>query len=241
MSPLPRPLCALAQRSPAFRFARRRRRQLPRRARASAASGCCASRTSTRRARAPARPTRSWPTSRPSACEWDGPVLRQSDRFDAYAEAIERLRRAGALRRMPLQPVCPRRACPRMQSRPDRHGRGTVPPAGLPAAQMPTRARARAAPAGAGRGRRIRRPQPGPAGSRRARPRSATSCCSVATACLPTSWPSSSTTPHRASPTSCAAATCSRARRGRSLLQRAPGPAGRAIPAFATCRGRPGP
>jgi glutamyl-Q tRNA(Asp) synthetase len=30
--------------------------------------------------------------------QWDGPILRQSERFDRYAEVIEQLRRAGALR-----------------------------------------------------------------------------------------------------------------------------------------------
>ena len=53
--------------------------------------------------------------------------------------------------------------------------------------------------------------------------RSATSCCSVPMAGGPTSWPWWWTMPRKASPTSCAAPTCSIRRRGRSTCNIASG------------------
>jgi glutamyl-Q tRNA(Asp) synthetase len=60
--------------------------------------------------------------------EWDGPVLRQSNRFDAYGEAIERLSQAGLLRQCP----CSRSALARLpenQARPTGTGEELFHPA----------------------------------------------------------------------------------------------------------------
>ena len=69
--------------------------QLSRRAPAPAASGCCESKTSTRRARCPAAPTRSSRRSMHSAFEWNGSIVRQSARHAAYQAALDRLLNAG--------------------------------------------------------------------------------------------------------------------------------------------------
>ena len=82
--------------------------------------------------------------------EWDGPVLQQSSRFDAYAEAIERLTRSHCLREC----TCTRSALARLpenQSRPSGTGEELFHPAeclAVDGAQRPGQALRLRVPAG---------------------------------------------------------------------------------------------
>ncbi len=64
-----------------------------------AASGTCASRTSTRRARCPGPRTRSCARSTRLGLAWDGPVVRQGERTARYDAALDRLRDRGLIYR----------------------------------------------------------------------------------------------------------------------------------------------
>ena len=147
--------------------------------------------------------------------DWDGDVVRQSERFDLYREAIGRLQS----RDLVYECYCTRReirlaAQAPQGADPDGSYPGTCrhltdderaiaavgrSPAGVAADERRTR----------GIVRRLASAGATPVGS-------TTSCCNATTACLPTTWRSWSTMPRRVSPRSCAATICWRRRRGRS-------------------------
>ena len=151
--------------------------------------------------------------------DWDGDIVRQSDR-----RALLRRRHRPPHRRRPRVPVLLHAA------RDPRRPVGPAHAARLVPRHLPRPHRSRARPAGGrasggaqapGRHRRV--DDRGRAARRRSPESSTTSCCAATTACRPTTSRSSSTTPRRVSTRSCGATTCSRRRRGRRISRRCSG------------------
>jgi hypothetical protein len=139
--------------------------------------------------------------------DWDGPVVRQSERIALYEQALGELRAAGLV----YECWCTRAEIREAASAPH----GALPEGAYPgtclrlSAARARRARGGGAPAGAARARR-RGAWPSTIASPGAsRASSTTSSCAATTAPSPTTWPSWSTTPSRACARSCAAPTCS--------------------------------
>ncbi len=133
--------------------------------------------------------------------EWDGAVLRQSTRAADYDAALDRLRQLG----LTLDCGCSRSQLAAMgRASHEQADELFTPPS---ARTRPPRARARC-----GCAFRTESSSSTTGASARLVPtwhrRWARSCCEDATAFTPTSWPSPSTMPNRASPTWCAARTC---------------------------------
>ena len=165
---------------------------------------------------------------------WDGAVLRQSERGDAYRAALDRAASAGA-RSTPAR--CTRREIADSALAGHRRRASSIPGTcrnGLPPGRAARATRVRVDDA-------VIEFDDALQGEMRQRSRHATSaisCCCAPTGCSPTSSPSSSTTRRRASPTSCAARTCSTPRRARSFCSGCSVCRRRAT---STCRSRPTP
>ena len=131
--------------------------------------------------------------------DWDGPVVRQSERRERHREALAALRAAG--RTYPAGARAPRSARRRRPRTAPAARRAPIPGTcrRLSAAERAERERAGRPPALRldARGERDRASSTGCAG--RSRRSSTTSCCGAATACPRTTSRSSSTTPTRAS------------------------------------------
>ena len=88
---LPRPLCAIAHRTAAFRLADRCAWQAGATRAPTTASGSCASKTSTLRAVEPGASDAILTTLAAYGFEWDGAVVRQSERTALYRAALDDL------------------------------------------------------------------------------------------------------------------------------------------------------
>ncbi len=160
------------------------------------------------------RPTRraSWPTSRPSGWTGTGRWSVSRSASTATERALDALRTTG----LTYECYCTRREIREAAAAP--HGPGARYPGTCrtltrrekaerqregrpPAIRLRAHGRGGDGPRSAGR-----RPSPG---------WSTTSCCGATTACPPTTWPSSSTTPRRAWRRWCGATTCWPPRRAR--------------------------